>query len=356
MGILKVDTKQEGKMKALPKKPKQNISDLSTSDFSDELFSNYNLTPSWEEAFLTAASPEQPGMNTTEPALMSTPEPMMMEDENIFDSVWDFNVEVNNATPAPSEANVIAENNIEIETFPFPTQESEELDDCWGLPSFHAPASMVEGIRFDETEHDKKSSASDKAAEIDSIYTMDIVQFALGESGLDDFLFTEKAQDTIIVKVDDGAHAQEQIVLAPEATTASFIHPNNNFITTDQTTISLTLPVIKQEPMLTNTPEPVVKRKAGRPERQTPIQITEVPKNGSLTTDQLRSIKYRRSRDLNNEASRRCRKNRKEKQNKKEQECEELAEKNRELTEQLLAMETDVEAWKVRCRAVGYIC
>jgi hypothetical protein len=356
MGILKVDTKQEGKMKILPKKPKQNISDPSTSDFTDGLFSNYNLAPSWEEAFLTAASPEQPEMNTSEPALMSTPDPMMMEDENIFDSVWDFNVEVNNASPAPSEANVIAENNIEFETFSFPTQESEELDDCWGWPSFHAPASMVEGIRFDETEDDKTSSASDKAAEIDSIYNMDIVQFALGDSGLDDSFLTGNALGTNIVKVEDGAHAQEHIVFAPEATTSSFIHPNNNFITTDQTTISLILPAIKQEPMLTNTPEPVLKRKVGRPERKTPIQITEVPKNGSLTTDQLRSYKYRRSREQNNEASRRCRKKRKEKQNKKEQECEELAEKNRELTEQLLAKETDVEAWKVRCRAVGYSC
>ena len=349
MGILQVDTGQEGKMKVLPKKPKQNNSDPSTSDFTDELFSNYNLTPSWEEAFLTAACPEQPVMNMPEPALMSTPEPMMMEDENNFNSVWDFNVEVNNASPAPSEANVIAENNIEIETFSFPTQESEEADDCWGLTSFHAPPSMVEGRRFDETETDKKSTASDKAAEIDSIYNMDIVQFALGESGLDDFLLTEKANDTNIVKEEDGA---------PEATTTSFIHPTNNFITTDHTTFSLILPVIKQEPMLTNPSEPVLKRRAGRPERQTPIQITEVPKNGSvtLTTDQLRSLKYRRSRDLNNEASKRCRKSRKEKLNKKEQECEELAEKSRELAEQVLAKITEVEAWKVRCRAVGYSC
>merc|ERR1719318_815013 len=188
-------------MKALPKKPKQNI-----FDFSDELFSNHNLAPSWEEAFLTATFPEQPEMNTSEPTLMSTPDPMMMEDENNFDSVWDFNVEVNNATPVPLEANVIAENNIKFETFSFPTQESEELDDCWGSPSFPAPASMVEGYRFDETETEKNSTASDKAAEIDSIYNMDIVQFALGESGLDDSFLTGNALGTNIVKVEGGAH------------------------------------------------------------------------------------------------------------------------------------------------------
>ena len=59
---------------------------------------------------------------------------------------------------------------------------------------------------------------------------------------------------------------------------------------------------------------------------------------------------------MNNEASRRGRKNRKEKQNKKEQECEQLAEKNSELTEQVLDRETEVEAWKVRCRVIGYSC
>ena len=55
--------------------------------------------------------------------------------------------------------------------------------------------------------------------------------------------------------------------------------------------------------------------------------------------------------EMNNEASKRCRK---KMQNKKEQECEELAEKNRELAEEVLDMETEVEARKVRCRAIGY--
>ena len=41
-----------------------------------------------------------------------------------------------------------------------------------------------------------------------------------------------------------------------------------------------------------------------------------------------------------------------EKQNKKEQECEELAEKHKkELAEQVLDREMEVEAWKVKCRA-----
>jgi len=99
-----------------------------------------------------------------------------------------------------------------------------------------------------------------------------------------------------------------------------------------------------------------VKRKAGRPERQTPIQITEVPKISGLTEDQLKSLKYRRSRDLNNEASKRCRKNRKEKQQEKERELYEMAERNKELTMMLQQKEAELETWKERCRGIGYCC
>ena len=70
MGILQVDTGQEGKMKVLPKKPKQTSPDPTTSDFTDELFSNYTMTPSWEEAFLMATSPEQVVLNTPEPIII----------------------------------------------------------------------------------------------------------------------------------------------------------------------------------------------------------------------------------------------------------------------------------------------
>ena len=77
-----------------------------------------------------ATSPEQ--------AVLNTPEPIIMKEENNFDSVLDINIEVNNASPPPPEANAIAENNIELETYAVSLQESEDLDDCWGLTSFHA--------------------------------------------------------------------------------------------------------------------------------------------------------------------------------------------------------------------------
>ena len=211
-------------MKVLPKKPKQTSPDPTTSDFTDDLFSNYTMTPLWEEAFLMATSPEQ--------AVLNTPEPIIMKEENKFDSFLDINIEVNDASPPPPEANAIAENNIELETYAFSSQESEDLDDCWGLTSFHA---LLQWLRTSDL---IKMKLTEKAKLLIFFYNMDIVQFAL-----DDFLLTEKAHGTNILV---GAQEQEQKVLAPKVITASFIHPNNNFITTNHTTISLILPAMSK--------------------------------------------------------------------------------------------------------------
>jgi len=55
-------------------------------------------------------------------------------------------------------------------------------------------------------------------------------------------------------------------------------------------------------------PKTGVRKKAGRPKAEEPIKITEVPKvgNDDMSIDQLSSFKYRRMRDLNNVASRKC--------------------------------------------------
>ena len=59
------------------------------------------------------------------------------------------------------------------------------------------------------------------------------------------------------------------------------------------------------------------KKRIGRPPRQHPIKITEPIKDEEMslyTKDEIKSLKYRRIRDLNNEASRKCREVRKTKQ------------------------------------------
>jgi len=87
--------------------------------------------------------------------------------------------------------------------------------------------------------------------------------------------------------------------------------------------------------------EPVVKRKTvGRPARQGPIPITEVPEAG-LTEEQKAALKYRRMRDLNNEASRKCRKNRKAKMSQADSLLQEEKAKNEQLRDKVQKMEAE---------------
>jgi len=58
--------------------------------------------------------------------------------------------------------------------------------------------------------------------------------------------------------------------------------------------------------------------------------------------------KYRRMRDQNNEASRRCRLNRKRKKKEMEEECQLLEERNEFLKQQLAEMDAEVKNWKKR--------
>ena len=99
------------------------------------------------------------------------------------------------------------------------------------------------------------------------------------------------------------------------------------------------------------------KRGAGRPERETPIQITEVPNKGSatMTDDQLRWLKKQRARDLNTEASKRFRDNRKKRRQMMERECEDLERKNCELKRDIRSIEAEVNTWKKRCRSRGLL-
>eukprot|EP00092_Neocalanus_flemingeri_P030224 GFUD01032803.1.p1 GENE.GFUD01032803.1~~GFUD01032803.1.p1 ORF type:complete len:355 (+),score=125.18 GFUD01032803.1:364-1428(+) len=352
MGILEFDINQEGKRKVLPKKPKQTTSDSTPAAFSDELFSNYSLETSWEDALMMASVPEQTVMNTPEP---------MMEEENPFNSVWEIDVQMNHDSAVPMDSFLIAENNNESEIYSFPKEASEDLDDCWGQSSFHAPAALVEGINIDENPDEMNNNkAFDKdAAELDQIYNMDIVKFALGESGLDGFLSEVASNDSHMVPDDETDKAvtfQDLLAIQPVATTTTFIHPSDNLLTIDPTAISLHLPNLQTEAVVAKKSKPSLKRSVGRPERQTPLEITEVPRKGSvcLTPDQMRSLKYRRMRDLNNEASKKCRKNRKVKQSVKEQGCQKLEEKNRMLKEKMLTKESEVAVWRAKCRAIGY--
>merc|ERR1711902_310633 len=98
------------------------------------------------------------------------------------------------------------------------------------------------------------------------------------------------------------------------------------------------------------------KRKRGRPVDVTPRKITanldsdlgfpglayQSDSASGLTDDEVSALKYRRMRDLNNEASRRCRENRKAKLGDAEAELEALRRKNITLKQTVQELETKV--------------
>merc|ERR1712223_1483696 len=84
------------------------------------------------------------------------------------------------------------------------------------------------------------------------------------------------------------------------------------------------------------------KKKPGRPEREGPYNIPSIPTRNArmgMSEEELQGLKYRRMRELNNQASKACRAKRKNKQQAMEEELVEEQEKNLRLRQQLEIME-----------------
>merc|ERR1711899_482914 len=84
------------------------------------------------------------------------------------------------------------------------------------------------------------------------------------------------------------------------------------------------------------------KKKPGRPEREGPYHIPSIPTRNArmgMSEEELQGLKYRRMRELNNQASKACRAKRKNKQQAIEEELVVEQEKNLRLRQQLEVME-----------------
>merc|ERR1719150_2062952 len=85
-----------------------------------------------------------------------------------------------------------------------------------------------------------------------------------------------------------------------------------------------------------------MKKKPGRPEREGPYNIPPIPTRNArmgMSEEELQGLKYRRMRELNNQASKACRAKRKNKQQAMEAELVVEQEKNLRLRQQLEVME-----------------
>jgi len=115
-----------------------------------------------------------------------------------------------------------------------------------------------------------------------------------------------------------------------------------------------TLPVVKEvklEPVdnvQIEIIEDTRRKKVGRPTELTPIKVTEIPSEGKLSVEELSALKYRRTRDLNNKASRRFREKKKKEDQDTQAELKELRAYNLVLQQKYADMEAEVARWRAK--------
>merc|ERR1712018_112407 len=92
-----------------------------------------------------------------------------------------------------------------------------------------------------------------------------------------------------------------------------------------------------------------MKKKPGRPEREGPYQIPTIPSRkamNGMSEEEIQGLKYRRMRELNNQASKACRAKRKNKQAMLEEELVTEQEKNLRLRQNQETMEKENDKYK----------
>jgi len=92
-----------------------------------------------------------------------------------------------------------------------------------------------------------------------------------------------------------------------------------------------------------------MKKKPGRPAREGPYQIPTIPSRNALngmSEEEIQGLKYRRMRELNNQASKACRAKRKNKQQMLEEELVVEQERNLRLRQKLETMEKEYSQYK----------
>lgn len=110
-----------------------------------------------------------------------------------------------------------------------------------------------------------------------------------------------------------------------------------------------TPPVYARKTVLHTVQKTTMRKKPGRPERQMPFVITEVPsrRDGvNVAPEVIQGLKYRRMRDLNNRASKECRARRKNKQELLECELEQERERNVTLRRLLKELEEEIAPYQ----------
>merc|ERR1719479_835983 len=155
--------------------------------------------------------------------------------------------------------------------------------------------------------------------------TFDIVKFAVEESGVEldeDEELTEDEPGKTTMDLDED-YIPDLKKIKAEPTEYVEMEPVEN----------VSIEVIEETPR---------KRRVGRPINHNPITVTEIPRACKLSDNELKALKYQRTRELNNKASRRFRLKKKEQAEQRLQEFEQLRARNYQLQETADRMEREV--------------
>jgi len=150
----------------------------------------------------------------------------------------------------------------------------------------------------------------------------DLVEFAMGQSGLGEKEISDSCDSNIPVVVENTDTSNNDITKVEE---------------------------IKMEPVENVIIEVIEERgrkRVGRPSEKTPITVTEIPAEGKLSDQEVKAMKYRRTRDLNNMASRRFRERKKKEKLEEQAELVSLRSYNMQLKQKYKEMETELAFWK----------
>merc|ERR1711874_45004 len=158
---------------------------------------------------------------------------------------------------------------------------------------------------------------------VDNEEKFDIVKFAMGKSGLE--LDEVQTKDEPIMDVDEDYIPDFKKIKA-EPVEIVEMSPVQN----------VSIEVIE---------EPKRKRRVGRPVNKESITVTVIPPKCKLSDSELKALKYQRTREQNNQASRRFRLKKKEQEQQSQELLEELRARNNKLLETADRMEKELAMW-----------
>jgi len=166
--------------------------------------------------------------------------------------------------------------------------------------------------------------------------TFDIVKFAVEESGVEldeDEELTEDEPAKTTMDLDED-YIPDLKKIKAEPTEYVEMEPVEN----------VSIEVIEETPR---------KRRVGRPINHNPITVTEIPRACKLSDNELKALKYQRTRELNNKASRRFRQKKKEREAQELQELDQLRAQNYQLQQAVDIMEKEVALWKAKVSSIN---